>query len=563
VNVTIQALPVANIVAAGPTSFCAYDSVLLSAGTGAGLTYQWTRNGNSISGATSSSYMASMAGSYSVTVTNGNSCSATSSGINVAVLSVPSSAVTPPANTMMCPGGSITLNGAGTGTSYQWQLGGNDIAGATNANYTATASGTYTLVVANGNGCIAISSPIQITTLTAGIMPNTPQTICSGGYVTLNAPAGVGLTYQWARNGTNLANAINASYNATQAGTYTVTVGAGNCNATSAPVAVTAIPVPTTNIVITALNHPVANYLCPGDTTKLENVGGTGLSYQWKNGGVNIPGATSAIYYATAPGGYVLEITNGNGCSATSLVTVISNGLMPVAVTQISGPTTFCQGNLVILTDSASTSTPSAYTIQWQSGGVNISGATGPNLPVTTSGSYSYILKSLHGCKDTSSSINVVVNPLPVPIITVTGVVNLSTGSFASYQWAVDGTDIPGANTGSIIATTDGNYSVTVTDTNGCIGTSQVTPVIGVAIPKVSMAAKQVKIAPNPTTGIVKIISPVRIKVYVSSIEGRLLLSMVGDTQIDLGDFANGIYVVRITDMDGNILLVDKIHKGG
>ncbi|HKR05297.1 MAG TPA: galactose oxidase-like domain-containing protein [Bacteroidia bacterium] len=83
--VTVNSLPVATITPQGPTTFCAGGSVVLQANMGAGLTYKWKKGANYISGAISSNYMATTAGTYKVEVTNSNSCSKTSSGVTVTV----------------------------------------------------------------------------------------------------------------------------------------------------------------------------------------------------------------------------------------------------------------------------------------------------------------------------------------------------------------------------------------------------------------------------------------------------------------------------------------------
>ena len=79
-NITCGSAPVcvpppATISAVGTTSLCPGGSVVLNANTGSGLSYQWSNNGISISGATNSTYTATSAGSYSVTVTNAPACS--------------------------------------------------------------------------------------------------------------------------------------------------------------------------------------------------------------------------------------------------------------------------------------------------------------------------------------------------------------------------------------------------------------------------------------------------------------------------------------------------------
>ena len=83
--VTKLALPTATITPQGPTTFCAGQSVVLAANTGAGLTYKWKRNGNYISLATNANYIATTAGNYRVEVTNSSGCSKTSSSVTVTV----------------------------------------------------------------------------------------------------------------------------------------------------------------------------------------------------------------------------------------------------------------------------------------------------------------------------------------------------------------------------------------------------------------------------------------------------------------------------------------------
>jgi hypothetical protein len=73
----------AQITASGPTTFCIPGSVTLNAGTGAGLSYQWIKGTNNISGATSSSYVATTGGNYKCVVTNAIGCTKTSNKISL------------------------------------------------------------------------------------------------------------------------------------------------------------------------------------------------------------------------------------------------------------------------------------------------------------------------------------------------------------------------------------------------------------------------------------------------------------------------------------------------
>jgi plastocyanin len=84
-NLSVVDAVSATITPAGPTTFCEGDDVTLNANTGTGFTYVWRRNGNVIAGASSSSYLATLAGLYTVEVSNG-SCNATSAGVRVTVI---------------------------------------------------------------------------------------------------------------------------------------------------------------------------------------------------------------------------------------------------------------------------------------------------------------------------------------------------------------------------------------------------------------------------------------------------------------------------------------------
>src|SRR6202012_726410 len=132
------------ITASSTTTFCAGGSVVLSTAAGAN-SYQWNLNGTAISGATSNTYTASTAGNYAVTVSNASGCTATSSATTVTVNALPTTpTITAGSATTFCAGGSVILSSATVANSYQWNLNGTAISGATSNTYTASAAGDYT-----------------------------------------------------------------------------------------------------------------------------------------------------------------------------------------------------------------------------------------------------------------------------------------------------------------------------------------------------------------------------------------------------------------------------------
>jgi hypothetical protein len=77
----------------------------------------------------------------------------------------PSATITAAGSTTFCQGGSVALNAnTGTGLTYQWKNNGIDIAAATSSSYTATAVGSYTVVVSNAPSCSAVSSATSVST---------------------------------------------------------------------------------------------------------------------------------------------------------------------------------------------------------------------------------------------------------------------------------------------------------------------------------------------------------------------------------------------------------------
>ncbi|MBK8414782.1 MAG: T9SS type A sorting domain-containing protein [Bacteroidetes bacterium] len=163
-TISLYPIPPATISATGPTTFCQGNQVKLQANYGSTYSYQWYKYGNAIPGETSRNLFANSTGPYKVEVTSAYGCSKKSTATNVTVLGTPAATITPNGPTTFCAGGSVLLKGPnGTGYTYQWKLMGNDIAGATNKNYTATFAGNYKVAVTNSLGCTDISDPVTVT----------------------------------------------------------------------------------------------------------------------------------------------------------------------------------------------------------------------------------------------------------------------------------------------------------------------------------------------------------------------------------------------------------------
>jgi hypothetical protein len=379
-TITNSVLPTATITSPA-TSICSGSSIVLTSSTGA--SYKWF-NGTTQVG-TAATYTATKAGSYTVEVTSSGGCKAISAITTITVSNSPLATITAP-TTSICSGSSVILT-ASTGASYKWFNGTTQVG--TAATYTATAAGAYTVEVINTGGCKATSA---ITTITSSASPTatitSPATlICSGSSVVLTSSTGA--SYKWFNGTTQVGT--NATYTATTAGAYAVEVtNAGGCKSTSAITTITSSASP-----IATITAPATSF-CTGGSVVL--IGSSGSSYKWFNGTTQVGSPTN--YTATTAGAYTVEVTNTNGCKATSAITTITVSDSPIAT--ITAPSTsFCNGNSVILTASAGSS------YKWYNSGTLV--GTNQILSASTPGNYVIEITNASGCKSISAVTQITV----------------------------------------------------------------------------------------------------------------------------------------------------------
>jgi large repetitive protein len=430
VSVNANSNPTPTITANGPTTFCQGGSVTLTSSLAS--SYLWS------TGATTQSITVSAAGNYTVTVTDGNGCSGTSQPTSVSINPNPVPTVSANGPTTLCQGQNVQLTSS-VAASYLWNT------GATTQSITVSAAGSYFVTVTDVNGCVGVSAPVNVTvnTLpTPTITPSGPTTFCVGGSVTLTSS--LATSYLWNTGATTQSITVSTS------GIYAVTVtDANGCTGTSTPVVVTVNPLP---IPLITVGGPTT--FCQGDSVILTSR--PAFAYQWTTG------ATTQSITVHNSGSYTVTVTNENGCQATAVPVNVTVNPIPTPTINPSGPTTFCQGGSVVLGIIA------PGTVVWSNG--DVSALT----TVNASGQYWATYTDPNGCTGNSDTITVTVNPRPTPIISTLGTpsfcvgepVNLTTGVYASYLWS------NGATTQSISTLVSGTFTVTVTDANGCVGTS-------------------------------------------------------------------------------------------
>ncbi len=553
-TITVHELPVVNSTNTGNQAICAGDSLLLTGSGSTGVNYQW-KQGTTNVGTNSATYYAKAAGSYTLTVTSvSTGCSATSApATTLTVTSLPNISITP-ATTSICAGESATLTASGA-TTYSWSPSGDNSATTTVSPATTT---TYT-VTGTASGCSATTSrQVTVYTLPTATSTNTGnQSICEGDSLLLTASSGSGVNYQWQHGSINVGSNSNTYY-AKTAGNYTVTVTntTTQCTATSTPATVLAVnPLPVVSVITGG-----ATDVCTGETVTLTATSVSGINYQWKDGVINV-GANTNTYVAAATGSYkVVATNNATGCADSSMPIDVFVYDRP-AVSLTPGDTSFCEGGVVTLQVA---SQDTGLTYRWKNGNATIPLAEAYFLEISQTGIYTVVAdrNQVNNCADSTNAVTVTVHPLPVADITWDGETLRTTPGHDSYQWQTGNQGIPGATDATYQPLSNGGYSVTIVDNNGCSSTSAAYNVTDVNnTHELAALNMEIRIYPNPARDMLYIHSPVPVKAILSSIDGRILQHQTNAQTLHIGNYADGIYLIRITDSSGTLLTHEKIVK--
>jgi hypothetical protein len=433
-SVTINAIaaPVApSITAGGPTSFCSGGSVQLSISPQTGMSYQWRRGTTNV-GTNSPTFAASVAGNYSVRVSN--ACGLVTS-LDTVVVTITGSAPTAPTitaggATTFCTGDSVLLSiPAQTGAAYQWSRGGVNV-GSNSNTFVANQAGTYTVTITNSCGsanavnsiAVTVNAPPTVPTITAG----GPTTFCTGGSVQLSVPAQAGVAYQWRQGSANIGT-NNNTFTATTAGVYSIRL-TNSCGVAFSTDSVT-VTISGTLPAAPTISSTGALTFCAGDSVLLSVPVVTGVSYQWRQGTTPV-GSNSNQFYAKQSGSYTVMLNNicGN-VTSTNAVAVNVNNLPTTPTIQAGGATTFCPGQSVIL------SAPSGFSSYiWSNGQTNNS------ITVSTSGMFTVRVVNASGCTSAVSApvTTTLASPPAAPL--VVSAPTICSGQSATAQVSGSGT---------------------------------------------------------------------------------------------------------------------------
>lgn len=461
-TVTITVVPLPTVTISNDTTICDGACVQLNA-TG-GTSYSWSP----ITGLSNPNIANPIAcptanTTYTVIVTNANSCTATDS-VTITINPLPT--ITASNDTTICDGACASLNASG-GVSYVWSPS-TGLSDSTIANPTAcvTSQTTYVVTGIDANGCVN-SDTVTISINPLPTITASPDVwVCVGDSAQIFANGGT--SYTWSPtaglSNPNISNPMAAPANTTL---YVVTgTDANGCSNTDSVLVTANDTVP-----ISLANDTT---ICAGDSVQL---GGNptsvpGTSFSWSPAAsLNNPTSANPIAFPTVTTTYYVTATNDT-CSTTDSITVTVH---PISSISAGNDLSMCFGDTVQLTASGGAS------YIWSPGN-SLSDSTIFNPLAFPTATTSYIVNALdtNGCNN-SDTVLVTVNPLPTVnagndvAICEEDTAQLQASGASSYVWTpstgLSDTTIANPLAFPIVTTT---YIVTGTDTNSCSNTDTV-----------------------------------------------------------------------------------------
>jgi|GEM_PF-308173 len=409
-------------------------------------------------------YAGLAANTYTITVSDGNNCTA-STTINIT--QPPSLLIDSTTNVLAScsPGndGSITVHASGGTTNYQYNIGGANQASNV---FNSLASGNYIVTVTDANNCTASTTVNLLTpngpTIASAVDTNVSCNGANDGSVQVNATGTGSLSYTLMPGA--LTNAT-GYYAGLAPSTYTITVSDGNNCTASTTINITQPP----SLLIDSTTNVLASCSPGNDGSITVHASGGTTNYQYNIGGAN---QASNVFNSLASGNYIVTVTDANNCTTSTTVNLVTpNGptIASAVDTNVS-----CNGANDGSVQVNATGTGSlSYTLMPGA----LTNATGYYAGLAAN---TYTITVSDGNNCTASTTITITEPAVLIIDSLSSaqpscspgndgsiVVNISGGT-AGYQYNVGGAN-QSSNTFTNLAS--GIYLVTVTDTNLCTDT--------------------------------------------------------------------------------------------
>ena len=428
------------------------DGFIATETTGGTPPYSYSWN-NGFSG---SSLYGVLAGNYTLEVVDANGCITNTS----ATISEPAAiSIQLTATNILCNGNSTgaidaVVSGGVAPYTYAWSNNSNS------SNINNLPAGNYTLIVTDANNCVAYESITLTEPPLLSVTETITNTTCGASVGAIDITVSGGVTpysFIWS-NGS-----VSEDIQSLSAGSYTVTVtDANGC------ILVQFYTVNNIDGIVATISQ-TRDVTCAGDADGfiVTNItsGTLPFTYSWTN---NI--STTQNAFDLSGGTYAVTITDANNCTIVLGTTI--NEPAPLALT-VNAISPQCNGdnNGSISVNVSGGTLPNTYL--WSTG------STINNISGLTEGIYTIVITDLNGCV-LQENIPLVANNNPELFLTKTDVLCGGDNTGIIDATVVSGT-APytflwnnGTATQNLNNIPAGNYSVTVTDANGCVDSATI-----------------------------------------------------------------------------------------
>ena len=403
-------------------------------------------------------------GTYTVTITDGNTCQMIHTfNINNQTGNLSITYGNAMSATCGANNGSIDITVAGGSTPYYY-LWSN---GMQTQDLLFLAAGSYRCTITDNNGCILISPYYTVENSTGNLSfsyLDTDPEICGNGQgeiQTIVQGGSTPYTYIWS-NGATTANLIGLSE-----GTYSATVtDANGCSIYTGQMQISNLP---GTLSLTSIN--TNNEICGNQTGSIaiSIIGGTNpISFLWNNG------STSQNLYNINAGNYNCLVTDANGCSFTLNANVTDEAGSLSIQNIVSFPEHCSDGNGSLSMYISGEVSPVSFL--WSNGAIT------QNITSLNQGYYYVTVSDASGCTTTSySSVNNITGTLNYNVVAVTN--EICGSGNGNIDINITGGDSPisilwsnGQTTEDLYGLSAGIYTCTITDNNNCsLITNQIT----------------------------------------------------------------------------------------
>ncbi len=455
-------IEVPNLTANGGTIDCTNSEVqLTSSSSTAGVTYQWTGpNGFS---STMANPTVDLAGEYTITVEAANGCSSATSVTIEEDIAIPTVSVD--SDEIDCANTTVTLMPEATdGVAFAWTGPGGFMSA--DENPIIAEAGEYTVEVMAANGCTAttdvmVTEDISVPQVTVadGIID------CTNPMIELSLTTSTNdVTFAW--TGPNNFSSDVQNPEVGDAGDYIVTTtGQNGCSVQNTISVSQDIATPTASAIGGEINCDANTVQIMGSSTTAD------VTFNWT--GPNDYASSTQNPDVGSPGTYTLTVMGANGCTKTATAEVTADENLPNI--SASGGILDCNSTEVQLMGN---STTQGVSFGWTGpGGFE---STEQNPSVNSAGAYTLSVTSDNGCVS-ETEVTVTLDNNEPTVIALGGVISCSSSAINLVGNSNDEVDYDWSGPGGFVSqeqnpevTLPGDYTLTVTGTNGCTNTTTV-----------------------------------------------------------------------------------------